>query len=53
MYANLKEACENTVRTGDSVIPEKSRAERYDKYFKFFQSLYPLFKSSYGELARL
>jgi len=53
VFANLKEACENMVRTGDNVIPEKSSAAIYDKYFKFFQSLYPLLKSSYGELARL
>jgi xylulokinase len=53
VFSDLKEACDNIIRTGDKVIPEHDRAERYNKYFKFFQSLYPLLKSSYGELARL
>ena len=53
VFSNLNEACDNMVRTGDKVIPEKNRASIYDKYFAFFQSLYPLLKPSYAELARL
>jgi len=53
VFKDLQEACANLIHTGDKVIPEKDRVEKYDRYFKFFQSLYPLFKPSYEELSRL
>jgi xylulokinase len=53
VFENVQEACSNLVHTGAKVIPQNDRVEKYNKYFKFFQSLYPLLKPSYEELARL
>lgn len=53
VFRDLQEACANLIHTGDKVVPEKDRVEKYNRYFKFFQSLYPLLKPSYEELARL
>jgi xylulokinase len=53
VFKNLQEACANLIHTGDKVIPERNRVEKYNRYFKFFQSLYPLLKPSYEELSRL
>jgi len=41
------------VETGPRLEPEGSEREKYDGYFRVFQSLYPLLKEPYQRLARL
>ena len=53
VFENVQEACSTLVHTGVKVTPQNDRVKKYDRYFKVFQSLYPLLKPSYEELARL
>jgi xylulokinase len=52
-FSSAQEACAALVETGPRLEPEGSEREKYDGYFRVFQSLYPLLKEPYQRLARL
>lgn len=52
-FTSVKEACAAVVRTGPRLEPDGIEREKYDGYFRVFQSLYPLLKEPYQRLARL
>ena len=53
IFGNLKEACTKLVKTRAPLEPDKKEKILYDKYFRFFRSLYPLLKDSYNTLSDL
>jgi xylulokinase len=52
-FSNVKSACSKLVRTGEKLVPEKEKAEAYNRLFLLFRSLYPVLKDSYGKLAAI
>ncbi len=52
-FSSVQEACGALVKTGPRLEPEGSEREKYDGYFRLFQTLYPLLKESYQRLAGL
>jgi xylulokinase len=53
VFNNLKEACTKLVKTRAPFEPDTEEKTLYNKYFKFFRSLYPLLKDSYKQLSDL
>jgi xylulokinase len=53
VYGDLKEACDQLVRTGEVIEPDPDDSKRYSDYFTFYRSLYPLFEEKYKALAEL
>ncbi|UCB44442.1 MAG: xylulokinase [Spirochaetota bacterium] len=53
VYGDLKEACEQLVMPGEVLKPDPEMADKYNGYFNFYRSLYPLLKERYRALAEL
>ncbi len=53
VYPSVRDATDRLVETGTRLQPDKKKVERYDKYFRLFQTLYPLLKESYQKLAEI
>jgi xylulokinase len=53
VYGSVEEACDKLVKTGSRLEPDEKMKMEYEKHFRFFQTLYPLLKNSFKELASL
>lgn len=53
IFKTVKEACSSLVKTKGAVEPDPELMKLYDRYYRFYRNLYPLFKNSYQELAKL
>lgn len=53
VYTDVKEACAQVVKTGNRLAPDPAKQEAYEGYFRFYQTLYPLLKTTYTRLADL
>lgn len=53
VFSDVPEACARLVRTAGRREPDPRKQAEYEKYFRFFQTLYPLLKDSYARLAVL
>lgn len=53
VYRDVPEACGRLVKTAGRREPDPEKQAAYDRYFRFFQTLYPLLRNSYAQLAGL
>ncbi|WP_139904737.1 xylulokinase [Clostridium thermarum] len=53
LYKTVDEACENLIQVTSSVDPISENTEKYDHYYKIYNSLYPILKDSFKELSKL
>lgn len=53
IYENVEEACDQMVRIKDHLVPNVKEKNKYEKFFKFYQTLYPLLKNSFHDLSEL
>jgi xylulokinase len=53
IYPSVMDACTEIVETGEKLIPDKKKSERYNEIYNLFHTLYPLLKNSYRHLADL
>jgi len=51
VFSDVREACAALVKTAGRREPDARKQAEYEKYFRFFQTLYPLLKDSYARLA--
>ena len=49
-YANVEEAAEKIVKVVDTVEPEASLVEKYEKRYQQFKQIYPTCKELFGKL---
>ncbi|NLK07723.1 MAG: xylulokinase [Firmicutes bacterium] len=47
IYNSVEEAAESVVRVGDTVKPTQDFVQRYEQYYQFYRSLYPVLKESF------
>ena len=53
LFETVDEACEKLIKVTASVDPISENIEIYNKYYKVYNSLYPLLKDSFKELSML
>jgi xylulokinase len=53
IYKSIEEATENIIKVVERIEPDKDESEKYEHYYKIFQSLYPKLKNSYSEIGKL
>jgi xylulokinase len=53
VYKSVKEACGKLVKTYDRTVPDEKEKALYEKYFRFYRTLYPVVEDSYKRLSSL
>ncbi len=53
VYSTVLEACRELVKIHTPLTPDKEEKSLYEKYFRFYQCLYPALKDSYQRLSAL
>ncbi len=53
VFGSVREACDKLVRTARSLKPDRDKVDIYDRLFRFYRTLYPLFRESYKDLQSL
>ena len=51
VYASVKEGCDRTVRTGETIAHDARRHAAYMKWYAVYESLYPSLKDAFHALA--
>ena len=50
-YPTVEAVCKQMVHVADTIVPNKERAELYDKRYREFQKIYPSCKELFAQLA--
>ncbi len=53
VYANVPEACAQTVKIVDTVQPVPENRRAYDAYYPVYRSLYPALKPAFDAVAEV
>jgi xylulokinase len=53
VYGSVPEACGRIVKTGRRLDPDPDMRDRYEPFFHFYRTLYPVVKDRYASLAEL
>jgi xylulokinase len=53
LYPNVQEACRRMIQTNPAQRPDAQAAERYERFYQVYQSLYPALRESFQALSKL
>jgi len=52
-YNSIEEACNNTIKITETLNPKQDEIEKYNKLYKFYNSLYPILEPKFKEISNL
>lgn len=53
IYKSVEEAAQRTIRVTNSTLPDSRKVKLYDKYYRFYRSLYPILKDKFYQVSDL